>query len=122
MEEGEKNTAKAVLKRALRAPKLAAISLKDFFDDRAERAKAIATSKHMDVETKLKLLTSLHRQMNLLSSFLLSMVLAVLGGILFWAISQDLTAALLGWAILMVILFETIVTAQDRAFKRALSS
>jgi hypothetical protein len=73
----------------------------------------------MSVETKLKLLTSLHRQMNLLSSFIMAMVFGLLGSILFWAVFQDMAATVLGWAILVFILFETIVAAQDRSFKAA---
>lgn len=117
MSEGGEPTAKVILRTIRKAPANVVGSVKGFYEKRNRQAKAIAASKHMSVETKMKLLMSLHRQMNLLSSFIMAMVFGLLGAILFWAVFQDVYAALLGWAILVFILFETIVAAQDRSFK-----
>ena len=122
MSEGGEPAAKVILRTIRKAPGSVVGSVKEFLEKRTRRATAIAASKHMSVETKLKLLMSLHRQMSLLSSFTMAMVFGLLGAILFWAVFQDLTAALLGWAILVVILFETILTAQARAFERAVGT
>jgi hypothetical protein len=120
MSEGGEPSTKAVLRTIRKTPRNIVGSVKEFFEKRTRRAEAIAASRHMNVDTKLKLLSSMHRQMNLLSSFIMAMVFGLLGGILLWAVFQNMTAMVLGWAILVFILFETIVTVQDRSFKAAI--
>ncbi|UCD93040.1 MAG: hypothetical protein JSV43_03795 [Methanobacteriota archaeon] len=122
MKTDSKNAGKALLRKVGRAPKLSILSVQGYFKDRMATANSIAQSKHMDVETKLRFLKTLHKQMNLASSFIYALLFGLVGAILFWAIFQDGYLALFGWTIVGIILFVSLVAVRQHSFNRAVGA